>query len=253
MLLHHPDTRAPADPAAMRRLKAQYFGMIGEVDHCLGRLWDALVDAGAWDDTFVVVTADHGEQLGDHGYIQKAGFFEQSHHVVGIVRDPAAPAAHGTVVERFTENVDVLPTICDAIGADVPLQCDGLPLTPLLRGEDPPWWRDAATWEYDWRFAFITDEPAPWPWDQRLERQHLTVRRDDDSAYVQFGDGSWRCFDLAADPTWRTETTDPATRAAAGPVDAHVAVPPRRAHADRHAPRARRDRTMGRASPDRRD
>jgi arylsulfatase A-like enzyme len=205
-LLRHPETRAPADPAALRRLRAQYFGMIGEVDDCLGRLWDALVAAGAWDGTLIVVTADHGEQLGDHGYIQKGGFFEQSHHVVGIVRDPSAPQGHGTVVERFTENVDVLPTICEAIGADVPLQCDGVPLTPLLRGEEPPWWRDAASWEYDWRFAFIGDQPAAWPWDQRLERQHLTVRRNDELAYVQFGDGSWRCFDLAADPTWRTET-----------------------------------------------
>ena len=211
VLLRHPETRAPSDRWAMRRLRAQYLGMIGEVDDCLGRLWDALAATQAWDDTMIVVTADHGEQLGDHGYIQKAGFFEQSHHVVGIVRDPAAPQGHGTVVERFTENVDVLPTICEAVGAEVPLQCDGVPLTPLLRGEEPPWWRDAASWEYDWRFAFIGDEPAPWPWDQRLERHHLAVRRNEELAYVQFGDGSWRCFDLAADSTWRTETTD-ATR-----------------------------------------
>lgn len=210
-LLRHPATERPADPTAMRRLRAQYFGMIAEVDDCLGRLWDALVELGLWDSTFVVVTADHGEQLGDHGYIQKAGFFEESHHVVGIVRDPAAPAAHGTVIERFTENVDVLPTICEAIAAEVPLQCDGVPLTPLLRGEEPPWWRDAAYWEYDWRFAFIGATPASWPWDQRLERQHLAVRRTETTAYVQFGDGSWRCFDLAADPTWRTELDDPAT------------------------------------------
>ena len=36
------------------------------------------------------------------------------------------------------------------------------------------------------------------------------MRRTDSLAYVQFGNGSWRCFDLAADPTWRTEVTDPA-------------------------------------------
>jgi len=43
----------------------------------------------------------------------------------------------------------------------------------------------------------------------RLERQHLTVRRSDTHAYVQFGSGDWLCFDLAADPTWRTTVTDP--------------------------------------------
>ncbi len=63
-------------------------------------------------DTIVVVTADHGEQLGDQGLIQKAGFFESSYRIPGIVRDPRRPATAGTVVEEFTENVDVFPTIC---------------------------------------------------------------------------------------------------------------------------------------------
>ena len=39
---------------------------------------------------------------------------------------------------------------------------------------------------------------------------HLATLRTEDAAYVQFGDGSWRCFDLAADPTWTTEVHDPA-------------------------------------------
>ncbi len=97
------------------------------------------------------------------------------------------------------------------MGVDVPAQCDGLPLTPFLAGEDPPWWRDAAHWEYDWRWEYILFGPHTWPWDRRLEHKHLAVRRTESAAYVQFADGNWRCFDLAADPTWRTEITDPAT------------------------------------------
>jgi arylsulfatase A-like enzyme len=209
-MLSMPNTAAPTDEAALRELMAQYFGMVSEVDHELGRLWDALVELGAWDHTVIVVTSDHGEYLGDHGLIEKGGCFEPSYHVLGIVRDPRLPGSHGTTVDRFTENVDILPTICDAIGVEVPVQCDGLPLTPLLAGEEPPWWRDAAHWEFDWRGALVGDGDHRWPWDRRLERQHLAVRRDDRSAYVQYGDGSWECFDLAADPTWRTRTDDPA-------------------------------------------
>jgi hypothetical protein len=52
--------------------------------------------------------------------------------------------------------------------------------------------------------------PHDWPWDRRLERQNLAVLRSDSVGYVQFGNGEWRCFDLAADPTWRTEIDDPA-------------------------------------------
>ena len=201
---------APTDEAELRRMRAQYFGMISEVDEQLGRLWDGLRDGGHWDDTFVVVTADHAEMLGDHGLQQKLGYWEESHHIVGIVRDPRHPEAHGTVVDRFTENVDLLPTLCEAMGVPIPAQCDGLPLTPFLEGEEPPWWRTAAHWEFDWRDNFIRRQPTDWPWDRRLEQNNLATLRTEDHAYVQFGDGSWLCFDLAADPTWRTTTDDPA-------------------------------------------
>ena len=131
--LSNPISAAPTDPAELRHLRRQYFGMISDVDAQLGRVWDALQASGAWDDTYIVVTADHGEQLGDHGLQQKVGWFEESHHIVGIVRDPprAADATRGAVVERFTENVDIFPTLCEAMGIEIPVQCDGLPLTPL--------------------------------------------------------------------------------------------------------------------------
>lgn len=200
---------APNDERAWRRLRAQYYGMIGDVDEQLGRIWDALAAAGQWDDTLIVITADHADQLGDHGLLGKLGFFEQSYHIIGIVRDPSRPAGHGRVVDAFTENVDVFPTICAALGLDIPAQCDGLPLTHFLDGQSPPWWRAAATWEFDWREDQLAQLVDAWPWDRRLEQANLTTRRFPDAAYVQFGDGSWCCFDLAADPTWRQELTDP--------------------------------------------
>jgi len=202
---HVEPEAAPPDVAGLR---SQYFGMISDVDHQLGRLWDALAERGMWDDTVIIVTSDHGELLGDHGLVGKGGFFEESYRVLGIVRDPRSPACHGTTVEAFTENVDILPTICDAIGQPIPAQCDGLPLTPFLEGQSPPWWRDAAHWEFDWRWEHV-GRGQEWPWDRRLERQHLAVLRSATAAYVQFGSGDWRCFDLAADPTWRTPVTDP--------------------------------------------
>jgi arylsulfatase A-like enzyme len=164
-------------------------------------------DRGEWDNTVIVVTSDHAEQLGDQGLIQKAGFFESSYAILGIVRDPRFD--HVGVVDDFTENIDIMPTICDAMGIAVPTQCDGFPLTPFLQGERPKSWRHAAHWEWDWRDVFIPRGDHEWPWDRRLERQNLAVQRSRDRAFVHFGNGSWRCFDLAADPTWQTEVTDP--------------------------------------------
>lgn len=210
VLMSHPFAGAPTDPDAADRLRSQYWGMVSEVDHQLGRIWAALRERGEWERTIVVITADHGEQLCDQGLVGKAGFFESSYHIVGLVRDPRHPQGFGRVVERFTENVDIMPTLCEALGQPVPLQCDGMPLTPFLRGDEPDEWRDAAHYEWDWRDAFIPQGVHQWPWDRRLERQNLAVLRTDSHAYVQFGDGGWLCFDLEADPQWTTRTTDPA-------------------------------------------
>lgn len=208
-LMAHPGMAAPADPAAMRHLAAQYFGMVSEADHQLGVLFAALEAAGQWDDTFILVTSDHGEQLGDHGLIQKGGFFEQSYHVPCLIRDPRPSAGRGVVIDAFTENVDVFPTLAEAMDLEVPAQCDGVSLTPFLRGETPPTWREAAHWEFDWRSAGIGPE-NPDPTDRRLERRNLAVLRTRAAALVQFADGTHLAFDLAADPSWRTELVGPA-------------------------------------------
>jgi arylsulfatase A-like enzyme len=204
------ETTAAPEGAALRHMIAQYYGMISEVDAQLGRIWAALRERGEWNDTLIIVTADHGEQLGDHGLMQKVAYFEQSYHILGIVRDPRLPGGHGSTVEEFTENIDLLPTICEAIGADIPAQCDGVPLTPFLRGDAPADWRDAAHWEFDWRFALIDRRTGTdWHRDRALSAFNLAVLRTRDLQYVQFADGSWMCFDLAADPTGRTRVTDP--------------------------------------------
>ena len=201
------------DDDEQRFIKSQYYGMISEVDSQLKRVWAKLQELNVWDDTVIILTSDHGDQLGDHGLQDKGGYFEESYHIPAIVRDPSNPQAHGSVVDRFTENVDIFPTIAELLNVPVPLQCDGRPLTSFLRGDTPPDWRQGASWEFDWRALFINDEVdgacQNWPADRTLESQNLAVYRNADAAYVQFGDGSWTAFDLVADPTWRTAITDP--------------------------------------------
>lgn len=208
-LLNLPIMSAATDEAGLRHMRAQYYGMISEVDAQLGRVWAALEANGEWQDTFIIVTSDHGEYLGDHGLQQKAGYFGQSYHVLGIVRDPRA-AARGVAVDQHTENVDVLPTLCEAMSVPVPVQCDGHSLMPFLRGETPGGWRTAAHWEFDWRYVFVPSTDFSGARARDLDSQNLAVLRRDDAAYVHFGDGRALAFDLAGDPSWRTPLTDPA-------------------------------------------
>ena len=240
-LLASPSMAAPAEPSALANLRAQYFGMVSEVDAQLGRVWDALQGGGAWEETFIVVTADHGEQLGDHGLIGKGGFFEESYRIAGLVRDPRPTARRGLVVERFTENIDLFPTLCEAMGLPVPVQCDGLPLTPFLAGEDPPWWREAAHWEFDTRTTYIGRSAPRMAVGPAARASGPCVRRSETAAYAHFGDGTLASASTSpADPTWRTPVVDPQAILRAGAGDADVAGPARGPHAYRHDHRRRR-------------
>jgi arylsulfatase A-like enzyme len=205
-----PVCSAPTDRAALAHLRSQYFGMVSEVDDQFGRVLDHLEATGQYDETLVVVTADHGEQLGDHGLIQKLGFYESTYAIPCIMRAPGRAAAAGRVVESFTEAVDLLPTIAELLGQEIPAQCDGASLVPFLDGTLPEHWRSSAHWEWDWRDMVMGPYRTTGGIDRRLERTNLAVERTSTHAYVQFADGSWLCFDLAADPDWHTTTEDPA-------------------------------------------
>jgi arylsulfatase A-like enzyme len=207
-LLSSKTNGAPADEAKLRKMRAQYYGMISEVDTQLARIWEALKRSGEWDNTMIMIASDHGEMLGDHGLREKVGYWEESHHIVGIVRDPVIAASHGKVVTQFTENVDILPTLCEFIGAEVPTQCDGRSLYPVMMGNQVEDWRDHAAWEFDWSHVFVDTDDASWNWSRDLTRCSLAVLRSATHGYVQFADGEFLCFDLKADPTWRTPETD---------------------------------------------
>ena len=93
-----------------------------------------------------------------HHIFSKTGFFDASYRLPLIVRDPrpTADSGRGQTVEAFTEAVDVLPTLNELMGLEVPPQCDGLSLAPMLRQEGrwrepPPYWRTAAHFEFDFR------------------------------------------------------------------------------------------------------
>ena len=79
----------PADEKKLRRLKAVYYGLMSEVDDdARPRCSRILKASGRWDDTLIVFTSDHGEQMGDHWLLGKCGYFDASYRIPLIVRDP---------------------------------------------------------------------------------------------------------------------------------------------------------------------
>ena len=195
---------SPTDRLDQDQLRATYYGMIAEVDHQLGVFLDGLDALGQRGDTVVIVTSDHGEQLGDHWLIEKLGFFDQSYRIPLIIRWPGMAGSAGRTVDAFTENVDVLPTLVDVCGGAAPEFCDGASLRPFLdadlTGTDaPPRWRTAVHTEYDFRIP--TTRTIEDVYGLRQDQCAISVLRDRHGKYVQFaGDFDPLFFDLDDDP-----------------------------------------------------
>ncbi len=199
--INHSRFRAPDSTRQTQQDMVNYFGLIHEVDENLGRLFDALKRRGDWEQTLIVFTSDHGEQLGDHWLMSKLGFYDQSYHIPLIVRDPraAADASRGRIIDDFTENVDIMPTMLDWLGLDVPSQCDGFSLLPVLEsGSMPGGWREQAFWECD--FRNVRDDSLERHLGLTLHQCSLSVIRDQHYKYVHFGALPPLFFDLGNDP-----------------------------------------------------
>jgi arylsulfatase A-like enzyme len=152
-----------------RRLTAAYRAVVTFLDHETGRIIDALQQAGVYDSTIVVVTADHGDMLGGHGLATKGvgTAYEEVYNVPLIVRAPGIRA--GDDARHVVSLVDVAPTLLDLCGLDPLEQCHGRSLRAVLEGaSDPADWQDAhaeffgqrfvytqrITWHGDWKYIF---------------------------------------------------------------------------------------------------
>ena len=199
---------SPADDVDQRQLRATYLGMIAEVDHQIGVLLDGLDALGAREETLVVLTSDHGEQLGDHWLVEKLGFYDQSYRIPLIIRYPGVVAEPGRVVEVFTENVDIAPTLLDLSGTDPSTFCDGASLRRFLErpgdgtgtaGASGRPWRDAVHIDYDFRDPNTTVIEDLF--GVRQDQCAISIIRDDRGKYVHFSGGLPALFfDLETDP-----------------------------------------------------
>lgn len=194
--------KAPLDDNRQKRLKASYYGLMSEVDANLGRLFDFLKATDQWSNTIIIFTSDHGEQMGDHWLLGKLGYFDESYHIPLIVYDPDARAdeSRGIVVESFTENVDIMPTLLNFLDLEIPVQCDGLSLLPFLHSNQVPGnWRQEAHWEFDFR-DIINGEEIEKELNLTQHQCTLNVIRSNDYKYVHFTDLPPLFFDLKKDP-----------------------------------------------------
>jgi arylsulfatase A-like enzyme/Flp pilus assembly protein TadD len=120
----------PPEPFASRYRSQPYLGEIAYTDKVVGRLVTWLRDHGLLDRTLVVLTADHGESLGDHGESTHAYFiYDATTHVPLIVRTPWGLRGRRS---SQTSGVDIMPTVLDLLGLSPQDGLDGRSLALAL-------------------------------------------------------------------------------------------------------------------------
>jgi arylsulfatase A-like enzyme len=120
-------------------IKALYAGEITFLDAWLGRLLDVIWELGLHEDTLILVTSDHGTQLGEHGTISKTGSLRHTNYrekvrVPGILYHPDADK--GRRVSQLVWTPDLMPTMLDLLGVQIPETVHGTPQPWIVRG--PP-------------------------------------------------------------------------------------------------------------------
>jgi choline-sulfatase len=189
-----------------RKQRWGYYRMIEKVDAQIGKVLDALRKTGQEDRTLVIFTSDHGECAGAHGFNQKTVLYEESARVPLII-SCKGKTPPGTADKLVNTGVDILPTMLDFAGLEIPKKLPGRSLLALALGKPPAAWRDHVVVEDDMGQAGEVDGLRP-------EMQGRMVRTDR-YKYCVYSRGNRReslvdlqsdpgeMNDLAADPKFR--------------------------------------------------
>jgi len=185
---------------------AKIYGMVTNIDENIGDLLTALEQLGLKENTILIFLTDNGPQQerfnsGLRG--RKASVYEGGIRVPFLIRWPAE-FEPGTRIEQAAAHIDLVPTLLDACGVEIPasLKLDGISLLPLLKGEIQALPK---------RFLFIQSHRGDVP---ELGRacairgpRHKLVQAAGWPAGPMRDPHKWELFDLAADPGERSDLT----------------------------------------------
>lgn len=181
-----------------REMLAGYDAEIHYTDRHVGRVIDYLKTEGLYDETLVIVTADHGEEFGEHaGYRTHWTAYEGTNHVPFILKPPASEPVNTGRREELVTNVDLAPTLADYAGLESPAAWQGRSVRSLIE-DTAVNWRDHIVYEHGLfvaQRAFRTDR---WKLLRTYHKGTWPERFDDIELYDLDAD-PWEQTNLAAD------------------------------------------------------
>ena len=129
------------------RARTAYWALVDRMDQLIGDVLDSLESNGFMDNTLIIYTSDHGEQVGEHGLWWKQTFYENSIRVPAIVSWPGRIPG-GTAIDTPIEQFDLAATMIDAAGGPALPQGHGMSVLRLIDDPENAGWKDAVFSEY---------------------------------------------------------------------------------------------------------
>ncbi len=205
------------DPREVEHMRALYKGEISFVDHELARLFDRLRAQGQFDNTLVILAADHGEGLGEHGYWFDHGtyLYDSELSVPLLIHFPAGKDA-GLKVAQQVRLLDITPTVLEVLGIETPKNLSGVSLLGELKQTQPTY-----------RPSFAQGEVAGDLSGYELGGRKLSLRSHG-RKLVWTSDWwldsvrapeAWELYDLARDPLEQSDIFEDAKRLPADGAD----------------------------------
>jgi arylsulfatase A-like enzyme len=179
--------RSHRTDAETHRGRAGYYGNITFIDHQIGRVLYELRrhDPQTYANTLIIFTSDHGDMMGDHHHWRKTYAYEGSARIPFLIKYPNSwDFERDVVYDQPVELRDIMPTLLDAAGVDIPDSVDGRSLLDLARGQSEDW-RDCVQGEHttcydkEHGMQYVTDGHEKYIWFHHTgEEQFFNLDED---------------------------------------------------------------------------
>lgn len=174
----------PEDPELIREAQIGYYACITHLDHQIGRLIMALTEHELMDNTIILFTSDHGEELSDHHYFRKSLPYEGSTHIPFILwgNPELTGICPNSTCHKVIELRDIMPTLLDIAGAEIPDNVDGFSVMPLARQSDETPCRDYLHGEHAYGELsnhFIVTEEDKFCWFSHTGKEQYFLLSED--------------------------------------------------------------------------
>ena len=186
----------PIDPELARQAQIGYYACITHLDHQIGRLIMALIEQELYDDSVILFTADHGEELCDHHMFRKSRPYEGSCHIPLIIsagKNVLPQLKASTTCHAVTELRDVMPTLLSIAGSEIPDTVDGFNLLPLTEHPENtvrPWLHGEHSYG-DFSNHWIVTETDKYIWHtQTGQEQYFNLKEDPHELHDLISDSS---------------------------------------------------------------